>query len=294
VTYPLTNPNFFDGANGWGAIGTPPATLTPLPGDLLQMSDTAAPGISQSIGDWNIGDRLTVSYHVTQTTGAFRSRIVGPSDLYGSSHSDPGIYSDTFEITGDGVHYLRFYAAANGISTIDYMEVKKAMAITSDGFELSVSLVDSGGDQSTLRYQLVAADMTEALAAATTVLSRLDAVTDAVVKGYFVGERYTEDALSLPGSGVQVEQRATVICQIDGDPLKKVAINIPAPVDGLFVGGPGTGDGYNTIDTTDAALALYTDIWAVTGALATISDGEYLSDAPILRGRRTHRQSSRG
>jgi len=168
------------------------------------------------------------------------------------------------------------------------------MAITSDGFELSVSLVDSGGDQSTLRYQLVAADMTEALAAATTVLSRLDAVTDAVVKGYFVGERYTEDALSLPGSGVQVEQRATVICQIDGDPLKKVAINIPAPVDGLFVGGPGTGDGYNTIDTTDAALALYTDIWAVTGALATISDGEYLSDAPILRGRRTHRQSSRG
>ena len=168
------------------------------------------------------------------------------------------------------------------------------MAITSDGFELSVSLVDSGGDQSTLRYQLVAADMTAALAAAATILSRLDTVTDAVVKGYFVGERYTEDALSLPGSGVQVEQRATVICQIDSDPLKKVAINIPAPADGLFVGGPGTGDGYNTIDTTDAGLALYTDIWAVSGAIATISDGEYLSDAPILRGRRTHRQSSRG
>jgi len=168
------------------------------------------------------------------------------------------------------------------------------VALTDDGFKLYVSLVDSGGDQSIVRYDLVAATHADAVTAAGTILTRLGAVTDAIVKSYTINNVYIEDALTLPGTGVQVEQRATVICQIDSDPLKKVAINIPAPADGLFVGGPATGDGYNTIDTTDAALALYTDIWAVSGAIATISDGEYLSDAPILRGRRTHRQSSRG
>lgn len=163
-----------------------------------------------------------------------------------------------------------------------------------DGWELNVTLIDNGGNTSTLSYSLVAIDYTAAAAAAATILTRIGNVTNAVVKGYSIVQRYIENALTLPGSGVQVEDRATVVLQIAGDPLKKVTVNIPAPKAGIFVGT--SGESADVIDTSDTDLQAYASTFH-TGGLATISDGEFVDDAVragVEKGKRTHRRSSFG
>src|SRR5688572_26853416 len=129
------------------------------------------------------------------------------------------------------------------------------MALVSSGFVLRVVLIDNGANQVTREYDLVAADMAAAETATTAILAALDAVTDAVIKSYTVGEQYVEDALTLPASGVQVENIAEVVLQIVDDPLKKAVISIPAPVAGIFVATSGTGA--NIVDVNDAALITY-------------------------------------
>lgn len=162
------------------------------------------------------------------------------------------------------------------------------------GWELNVTLIDNGANTSTLSYALVAADHAAAVAAAATILTRIGNVTNAVVKGYSVVQRFIENALTLPGSGVHVEDRATVVLAIDGDPLKKVTVNIPAPKATMFVGT--SGDSANEINTANTDLQAYAATWH-TGGLAVISDGENVADAPrsgVEKGRRTHRRSSFG
>jgi hypothetical protein len=164
------------------------------------------------------------------------------------------------------------------------------LAVTSKGFEAFVTIVDTGGDQSTLSFQLVAPDMVDALVAMTAILSRLAAVTSATVKSYFVGERYSEDALVLPADA-QVEERATIVCNLAGDPLKKTTINITATEDAMF--GAAQTTAYNDVDIANAALSTYLSIWQ-SGGFATISDGELLAAQAAASGKRTHRHSSRG
>lgn len=168
------------------------------------------------------------------------------------------------------------------------------MAIVDDGFDLYISLVDAGGDVSTVSYALTAATHADALTAAGTILTRLEAVTKAVVKGYSIVNRYVENDLTLPIADVQVENRAKVVSRIADSPLKTAVFYIPAPEDAIFLGGPGS-PAYNIVDTLDAALLLYSSIWIETADdLATISDGEYLETAGLLRGERTHRRASHG
>lgn len=166
------------------------------------------------------------------------------------------------------------------------------MALVSSGFELNVTLMDSGGNTSTLNYQLVATNPTAAATDAATIMTRLGDVTSAVIKRYTISEVFVEDDLVYPATA-QVENRANIVCQIDGDVTKTVTVRIPAPVQGIFVSP--TGPASNIIDVTDTTLINYIDIWRLTGALATISDGEYIRDSgSILRGFRSHRQSSYG
>ena len=166
------------------------------------------------------------------------------------------------------------------------------MALVDQGFKLVVSLRDSGNDPTRVGYDLVAATHADAVTAAGTILTRLDAVTDLTVESYSIINHYLEDAFALPASG-QVEERAKVVAAIDGLPNKKATIYIPGPADAIFSAAPGN-PGYNVVDVFDAALDAYVDIWKTTGALATISDGENLADQEALSGRRTHRKSGTG
>lgn len=168
------------------------------------------------------------------------------------------------------------------------------MALVLQSWELNVTLVDNGGNSSTLRFILVAADETAADTAVGTILTRLGAVSNAVVKQYTVGKRYVEDNITLPGSGVHVEDRAKIVMNIDGEPLKTVTTYIPAPKTGIFIGT--SGEAADTIDASDADLQAYVATWH-DGGLATISDGEKVAATPnsgIKKGGRTHRQSSFG
>jgi len=178
---------------------------------------------------------------------------------------------------------------------VDNIEVKEIlpMALGTTGFKLVVSLIDAGRDQSNLTFDLVAATYADAITASGTILGLLAAVSDGVVKGYSVIEKFVEGALVLPASTVELENRALITCQINNDPLKTATVTIPAGVIGLYQAA--TGAGHNLIDVNDADLLAYINIWQVTGALAKLSDGEYLDDTAVLiSGRRTHRKNSNG
>jgi len=168
------------------------------------------------------------------------------------------------------------------------------VALSFNGYELHITLIDSGGDTATLSYKMDSADYTALVTDAGTIRAALQTITNAVVKGYSLVSRYVETALVLP-TNAEIEKRATVVAQIAANPLKKATIQIPAPADSIFVGVPGSGENYNIVDGADADLLDYLGIWSASGGVANISDGEYLdATSPFVRGKRTTRGSSNG
>jgi len=163
------------------------------------------------------------------------------------------------------------------------------MSLTANGFTLSVELIDNGANVTQRSYKLTSADIDAALTDAGTIISALNAVTDAVVKGYHVASDFVEAALTLPGEGVQIENQALVDLSITGHPEKAATYTIPAPNIGIMVGS--SGPDANVVDGADSALAAYTALFQADGQ-ATISDGEVALS--FLRGKRIHRKSSRG
>lgn len=164
------------------------------------------------------------------------------------------------------------------------------MAITSVGWELHVTLVDSGLNIANKSYELVAADATEAATSAAAILAALDAVTDAAIKGYRIAEVWAETGVfSLPGD-CEIENQALLLMRLDGNPFKKATTTIPAPAIGIF-NNP-TGSGRNVVDTADAAVIAYRTLYQSPGNVATISDGETVD--VLESGHRIHRQSNKG
>lgn len=165
------------------------------------------------------------------------------------------------------------------------------MAIVSDGFFMHVDLVDTGGNKSTKKYKLVAADFATAQAAATSILAGLAGVTEALVKSYRLGEALVEDA-AVYGSG-EIENIGQVVAKLETAP-KTVNIEIPAPLPALFVGA--SGPDYNVLDPANVALQTYIALWEASG-VASLSDGEFVRDSATagnFSGKRTHRGSKKG
>jgi len=165
------------------------------------------------------------------------------------------------------------------------------MAITSVGWELTVTLVDSSGvNTANKQYDLVAADGTAAAAAAADVLAALAGVSDAAVKGYTIGERFAETGTFTLPTDAEIENQALLVGRLDGNPFKKWSTTIPAPKIGIFVSS--TGANRNVVDLTDAAVVAYRALFQSPGNVATVSDGETLD--VFESGKRIHRHSSRG
>jgi hypothetical protein len=168
------------------------------------------------------------------------------------------------------------------------------MALVDVGFSGFANLLDQEGSKSTLEYQLTAADVTTALADMTTIIGRLNAVTDAVVSGYGVRQAFAENALVLP-AGAEVEKRAVISAIIAGTaPTKYANIMIPAPSQGVMVSA--TGPGARVVDVNDADMIAYLSSFEA-GGLATVSDGEVIADSASSGnwyGKKVHRGSRRG
>lgn len=179
------------------------------------------------------------------------------------------------------------------------------MALVKVGYSANIKMVDIGGNPSYFRPGIVGADHATALTNTQTIVTQLDALTDALVAGYSVAEVYAEDTLQY-GTG-EVENIASVVVPIADKPGKYHTFKIPAPIDALFVGAEGPD--YNKVNSGSAALltflSSFTDKTGYDGtpgaaAIATISELDTVkpdnaNDKPYIEGgKRIHRASRNG
>ena len=163
------------------------------------------------------------------------------------------------------------------------------MALVADGFDLIVNLVDSGGNGTTRTYNLTSADADAAATDAGAVMTALDAITDAVIAGYTLGERFIENALVYP-TDAEVENNARITAKIVGRPNRSATIDIPAPNIGIFTGT--TGPARNVVDLADTALQTFLQLFDGSGPI-TVSDGESIIVTSAV-GKRIHKRSVKG
>lgn len=180
------------------------------------------------------------------------------------------------------------------------------MALQSVGFKASIQLVDEALNKFNMLLDVVGATYATALTNTQTIITDLDAVTDALIKGYRVWEEFAEDTAIYGSAGSEIENVALVTVQLDATEEKYHNFRIPAPVIGLFQGTQGSAK--NEVDVSDAALVEYIDNFTDTtgygvpgpDAIALVSDGEKVkpdnaNDHPVIKsGKRIHRASRVG
>lgn len=179
------------------------------------------------------------------------------------------------------------------------------MAIVSQGFNASVKLVDAGGNDSVLRFDVQGATYATALANLQAIVAALDPLTNALVAGYTVAEKFAEDTDQYGAAGSEIENIAQIVSPLETTG-KYATVKIPAPVDAMFVGT--TGPDRNKVNTSYAALLTYLGLFTdKTGygtpgadAIALVSDGEKIkpddaNSRPFIEaGKRIHRASRSG
>lgn len=162
------------------------------------------------------------------------------------------------------------------------------MALVTAGYECRITLKDTGGNSTTLTYALTAVTAAAAETDALAIIAVLNPITDAVITGYRVSQKFIEDAFSYPATA-EIEKKASVTSLIDGESVKTCNWKVPAPNVGIMMGTEG--EAFNVVDIADVALGSYAAIFQ-TGGEATISDGEVAGD--MLRGKRITMASRQG
>lgn len=165
------------------------------------------------------------------------------------------------------------------------------MAWVSTGWSMKVKLVDSGGNEGSVNYQMTAIDHATAILAAPVILGYLEAVCAAGTLSYTITETFANDAFVLPAAGVQIEAKALLVMRDETNPIKKHIARIPAPETDVFLAL--TGDGANIVDIAHIDVLDYANMFS-TGGECYISDGERIQDNGLLEGRRVTHRSRRG
>lgn len=168
------------------------------------------------------------------------------------------------------------------------------MAIVSNGYWLTVTLADNGDNRSTLEFQgdpAILTDFATALTQSTNLITDLLAVTQSVLTGYNVAERFYNDDIALPAGLVENENKASVTYSIQ-DTNKKGNFKIPAPVPTVgvvFVGASGAAA--NQVQVNSTQIQAYADNFRTSGGFL-ISDGEKLNQ--VLVGKRISAKNNNG
>lgn len=172
------------------------------------------------------------------------------------------------------------------------------MALVSKGTFLNVTMSDAAGDTSTMRYALDFADLAAlntGIATISDILVDINAVSDARIAAYSIGEAFVEDGSRYGDAGSEVEAVALITADIDSAvPGKVVTLKIPAPTSGIFRGT--VGDDRNVVDIANADVQNYLANFSATGHILT-SDGESIKDPTVAgnwKGKRIHRGSRNG
>jgi hypothetical protein len=164
------------------------------------------------------------------------------------------------------------------------------MAFNSAGFEATVSFLDRGDNLTHMRFGVDGADIAAAEVIIAANIADIVAVTKAYVVGYSIAEKFTNDAARTKSANGEIEEKAVITVNLETAP-KKAILTIPAPVDTIFAGADG--DLWNTVDGADSLLVAFLGDFASGGF--QLSDGEHVpSTGFFVKGRRTHRSSSKG
>jgi hypothetical protein len=157
------------------------------------------------------------------------------------------------------------------------------MAMTFWHFMLTVWFADVSGKQTPYTWEMQATDYTTALIDAATVLSALDAISDAEIAGFGVHGRYYEDAFTLPGSGVYNANTAALLLHPATEESTRPVVSIPAPKDAIFMGP--TGSQNNIVDILNEDVLAFVALF-IENAELYVSDGEVVDG--IISGERVH------
>jgi len=164
------------------------------------------------------------------------------------------------------------------------------MAWVTDGWWITLELVDAGNNKTTRSYQLQATTDAEAATAAAAFLDIFEAVCAAGTRRYEIHKRFVNDAFALPAAGVQIEGNALIIMTDSVDPSKKHRTWIPAPETDVFLAT--TGDNANVVDIAHADVVAFVGAFH-GGEQVYISDKELVQGLPVS-GRRVTKRSRRG
>lgn len=156
------------------------------------------------------------------------------------------------------------------------------MAIVADHFEITIKLVDEGANFSTMTFQCRDTLYADVVTAKTALVAALDAVTNCVIQRVSINEVWANDAFAYP-SGVETANKLSITAELAGGVGKKANMKIPGPIDAMF-GASGTA-GFNTLDTSNAAIITYTNLFKSAGDFY-ISDGEDFET--LVSGKRIH------
>lgn len=165
------------------------------------------------------------------------------------------------------------------------------MALVTKGWELSISLVDNGGNVSTLSWEAntaVVTDYTTAAAQRQNLITDLLAVTNSVIKGTRLSEVQYEDALVFPAQNIENENKASITYLIAGT-NEYGNLKIPAPKIGLFVAS--SGSSANIVNVSSNLVTDYAANFEVTGGWF-VSDGQSLDS--VLKGKRVSAKNNNG
>lgn len=172
------------------------------------------------------------------------------------------------------------------------------MTLVTEGFEITITAIDNGGNSSTLTYVCdpdVVTDYAGAVTARTEIVADFEGVSDLEIVGTSLKEVQYEDAIVYPASLVEAENKASLTCQVFGK-NKKANLKIPAPKPTLFVGDEGPAA--NQVDVKDPALVLYVANFGQTAGKFTISDGEKIDDtvntSGVIKGKRISAKNNNG
>ena len=168
------------------------------------------------------------------------------------------------------------------------------MALVSNGFWLTITIADNGDNRGTLEFQgdpAVLVDFATALTQSAALIEDLQNLIQGTIVGYSVQERFFEDALVLPASNVELENKASITYAIAGTNKKgNLKLPTPTPVAGV-VFQAASGAAANQVAVTSTFLSDYFDNFRAGGGFL-ISDGEKAGD--ILVGKRISAKNNNG
>jgi hypothetical protein len=147
-------------------------------------------------------------------------------------------------------------------------------------------MLDGGLDTSVVTLGMSAVTYAQAVGAAPAIVAAYQAISKSIIMGWHLLEKWSIDGADPADATGNKAEKAKITATVDGNPLKNVSLAIQNPIDGIFLGAPGT-PGYDVVDIVDGTLLTYTDYFlaaAGTGGL-TVSDGELI--AALVRGRRS-------